>query len=103
MTATRAVQSPENDPSNPSTTSAPSGIARPGSAQASQAPSGSHASSSATHWPKRYRLNAFSLILGGKVARSASACRKSCNAGLATAQAASSSSAQPAGAANSAK
>jgi hypothetical protein len=53
VTATRAVQSPENDPSNPSTTSAWSAITLPASAQAAHAPSGSHDPSSATHWPSR--------------------------------------------------
>jgi hypothetical protein len=69
-----------------------------GSAHACQAPSGSQASSTATHWPSgsgetRPRAS------WGRVARSASRWRKSSRAGLATFGVCSSSRAQPAGAA----
>ena len=47
------VQSRDNDPSNAATTSEPSDTTRSGSVQRAQAPSGSHASSWATHWPSR--------------------------------------------------
>jgi hypothetical protein len=103
VTATRAVQSPVKEPSKPRTTSSPSATRRLVAAQRSQAPSGSQAPSRLTHWPNLYRRKAFSRILGGRVARSASRCRKSSSAGLATAQAASSSTRQPSGAANSRK
>src|SRR5215216_1462553 len=99
----RTVVSPLKEPSNAKTTSVPSGMVLVASVQSAQAPSGSQASSTPTHWPSRYRRKAFSLILGGRVARKASRWRKPSNAGLATAQAASSSTAQPAGAANSVK
>jgi hypothetical protein len=47
-TTVNAVQSWEKEPSNPSTTSAPSGMETVGSAHDSQAPAGSHAPSMET-------------------------------------------------------
>jgi hypothetical protein len=86
VTATRAVQSPKNDPSKPSTTSAPSGCwprvgaARPG----------------AIGWPRAVQGHPLAEPVAAKGVlahlrrqgrRSASRCRKSSSAGLATSQA----------------
>src|SRR5690625_618692 len=94
-----AVESPLADPTKARHTVSPgAGSPRSESANLSQAPHGSHDSACPTHSPKRYRLNGASRVVI-KVACSASSWRKSPNAGLPIFHAATSSKAQPTGAA----